>query len=93
MSVNVCPDDIFSVSDHVHSVFPESLSQFFADRAWYIVVYYHELVCRAEKLVHCVQCQGHSKGIYNKNITISVVSSKLLVSLLQTWFDTDSTAS
>ena len=29
----------------------------------------------AEKLVHCVQCQGHSEGLYNQNMTISVVSS------------------
>ena len=43
--------------------------------------------CCAEKLVHCVQCQGHSEGLYNQNMTISVVSSKLLVVCNQTWFD------
>ena len=37
--------------------------------------------CHAEKLVHCVQCQGHSEGLYNQNVTISVVSSELLVRL------------
>ena len=36
---------------------------------------------KQEKLVHCVQCEGHSEGLYNQNMTISVVSSKLLVSL------------
>ena len=35
----------------------------------------------AEKLVHCIQCQGHSEGLYDQNMTISVVSSKLLVGL------------
>ena len=29
--------------------------------------------CR--KLVHCVQCQGHSEGLLNQNMTISVVST------------------
>ena len=33
----------------------------------------------AEKLVHFVQCQGHSEGLYNQNMTISTISSKLLV--------------
>ena len=40
-----------------------------------MVVYYHRVECRAEKLVHCVQYQGHSEGLYNQNMTISVVSS------------------
>ena len=35
--------------------------------------------CR--KLVHCLQCQGHSEGLYNQNMTISTLSSKLLVCL------------
>ena len=46
-----------------------------------MVVYYHEAVCHAEKLVHYFQCQGHSEGLHNQNMTISVVSSKLLVDL------------
>ena len=37
--------------------------------------------CHAEKVVHSVQCQGHSEGLHNQNVTISVVSSKLLVGL------------
>ena len=44
-----------------------------------MVVYYYEAMCHAEKLVHYLQCQGHSEGLYNQNIAISVVSSKLLV--------------
>ena len=44
-----------------------------------MVMQCHKPECHAEKLVHCVQCQGHSEGLYNQNMTISVVSSKLLV--------------
>ena len=39
------------------------------------MVYYPEAVCHAEKLVHCLQCQGHSKGLYSPNRTISTKSS------------------
>ena len=46
-----------------------------------MVVYYHEVGCQAEKLVHNRQCQGHSEGLYNQNMTISTISSKLLVRL------------
>ena len=46
-----------------------------------MVMQHHKPEYHAEKVVHCVQCQGHSKGLYNQNMTISVVSSKLLVSL------------
>ena len=41
---------------------------------------HHKPESYAERLVHCVQCQGNSEGLYNQNI-ISAVSSKLLVSL------------
>ena len=30
---------------------------------------HHEPECHAEKLVHCLQCQGYSEGLYNQNIT------------------------
>ena len=46
-----------------------------------MVMYYHEAMCLAEKLVHYLQCQGHSEGLYNQNTTISTISSKLLVRL------------
>ena len=63
MLVNVFPDDIFWTTEHSVA------------RLWQ----HHKPKCHAEKLVHCVECQGHSKGLYNQNITISVESSKLLV--------------
>ena len=44
-----------------------------------MVVYYHEAECLAEKLVHCLQYQGYSEGVYNQNMTMSTISSKLLV--------------
>ena len=44
-----------------------------------MAVYYHEAVSRAEKLGHCLQCQGHGKGLYNQNMTIFTISSRLLV--------------
>ena len=46
-----------------------------------MVMQHYKPECHAEKLVHCVQCQCRSEGLYNRNMTISVVSSKLLVGL------------
>ena len=46
-----------------------------------MVVYYHEVMCHAEKLVHYLECQGHSEGLYDQNMTIFTISSKLLVPL------------
>ena len=43
-----------------------------------MVVYYHEAMYHAEKLVHYLQCQGHSEGLYNQNMTIFYYISKLL---------------
>ena len=68
MLVSVCPGNIFWTTEH-----------FVAKPG--MVMQHCKLECHAEKLVTCVQCQGHSEGLYNKDITISVVSSKLLVSL------------
>ena len=48
-----------------------------------MVMQHHKLECHAEKLVHCVQCQGHSEGLYNQNMTIFTIYSKLLVHLQQ----------
>ena len=53
MLVNFCPDDIFWTADH----FPTKLG---------VIMQHHKPECQAEKLVHCLQCQGHSKGFYGK---------------------------
>ena len=66
--MNICADYIFGTADHFHTKFD-------------IVMQSHEPECHAEKLVRCLQCQGHSEGLYNQNITISTISSKLLVRL------------
>ena len=44
-----------------------------------MVVYYHEAMCHAEILVHYLQCQCHSKGLYDESMTSFIISSKLLV--------------
>ena len=41
-----------------------------------MIMQHHKPECHTEKLVHCVQCQGHSEGLCNQKMTISVVSSK-----------------
>ena len=46
-----------------------------------MVVYYHEAMCHVERLCHYHQCKGHSEGLYNQNVTIFTISSKLLVCL------------
>ena len=34
-----------------------------------MVVYHHEAMCHAGELVYYPECQGHSKGLYNQNMT------------------------
>ena len=68
MLVNVCPDDIFRTADY----FVTKLG---------LVMQHHEPECHAENLFHFLQSQGQSAGLYNQNMTISAISSKLLVRL------------
>ena len=68
MLLNVCPDDIFWTTNHF-------------DTKLGMVMQHHELECYAEKLVRCLQCQGHSEGLYNQTMTISALSSKQVVCL------------
>ena len=46
-----------------------------------MAVYYYEAMCYVEKLVHYLQCEGHSGGLWNQNMTVFTISSKLLVYL------------
>ena len=42
-------------------------------------------------MVCCLSGQGHSDGLYNKNMTVSTISSKLLIRLqpnLVCWYST-----
>ena len=68
MSVNVCPDVILRTTEH------------FVTKPG-MVMQHQKPEWHAEKLVHFVQCQGHSEGLYNQNMTIFIMSSKLLVYL------------
>ena len=62
MFLNVCPDNVFRTTEH------------FVPKPG-TVVKHHKPECPAEKLVHCVQCQCNSEGLYNQNMTISVASA------------------
>ena len=72
MSVNVCPDDIFSVCLIVSAQYLLNHSAIFSTKHG-MLVYYHEAMCHAKKLVHYLQCQGHSEGLYNQNMTIFTI--------------------
>ena len=68
------------VSDRVRSISSEPLNHFFKTKLG-MVVYFHRATCHVEKMVHYLQCQGHSKSLNKQNITISIISSKLLFHL------------
>ena len=65
----------------VCSISSELLNHFFFTKLG-MIVYYYEAMCHAEKLVHYLQYQGHSKGLNKQNMTTSTMSSKLLFHLL-----------
>ena len=69
---------VLHVSNCVCSIFLEPLNHFFFFTKLGMVGYYHEATYRAEKLVHYLQCQGHSEGLYNQNQTLYTVSSELV---------------
>ena len=66
------------IFDRVCSIFPELLLSiswtaqpfliFFIKLG--MVMHYHEVMCRVEKLVLYLQCQGNSEHSYNQNMTI-----------------------
>ena len=68
MLVNVCLDDIFWITEH----FVVKLV---------MIKQHYKPECHAEQLVPSLQFQGHSEDLYNQNMTISAMSSKLLVCL------------
>ena len=70
MLVNAFPDYIFSVCLIVSAQYRLNCSTFFFLTKLGIMVYYREVMCHAEKLVHYLECQGHSEGLYNQNMTI-----------------------
>ena len=46
-----------------------------------MVIQHHKPECLAEKLVHFVQCQGHSEGLYGQNMNICLDYNALVVTL------------
>ena len=83
ITLSVCSS--VRVSDCVRSVSLEPLNlyyyYFFLTKLG-MVVYYHLAMGHAEKLLHYLQCQGHSEGLYDQNVTIFFTRSlKLLVCL------------
>ena len=70
------------MSDHVHSVSPELLNLKKKKKFRLgLAVYYHKAMCHAEKLVHYLQCHGHSEGLDNQNMTIFMIPCELLICL------------
>ena len=61
-----CPDDIFWIAQ-------PRLTKVC------MVVNYHESECHAQKPVRYFQGQVHSEGLYDQNMTVSTISSRLLV--------------
>ena len=48
-----------------------------------IVMHHHKLECHTKRFVCYFQGQGQNKGLYDQNMTVSTISSKLLILLLQ----------
>ena len=74
LSVNVYRDGIFWTTEH----FVTKLGT---------VMQYYEPECCAEKLVHCLQCQGHSEGLNTSKILLCPLYLLNCRSVCyQTWF-------
>ena len=67
------------VYDSVRTIFPAPLTIF--NQTWYGGVSLRGKLSGRKKMVHYRQCQGHSEGLYNQNMTIFTIFSKLLVHL------------
>ena len=72
-NVDIYPD-IFKTAEH------------FATKLG-IVMHHNGLECQIKRFVCYFQGQGHSKGSYEQNMTVSTVSSELLILFYKTWFD------
>ena len=67
MSVNVCPDDTFWITEHLATKFG-------------MVMQHHEPESCGHFCCCCyLQGQGHSKGSYHQNMTLSTILSELLI--------------
>ena len=78
---SLCPSVVCPIMSAEY-LLNRSPSFFFFFTKLCMVVYSHEMMCHAgEKMVHYCQCQRHSECLYNQNMTILTISSKLLVRL------------
>ena len=66
MSVNVCPDDIFWITEY----FVTKLD---------VVTWYHEPECDVEKSVCYLRGEGYNESSYDQNMTLYTISSELLI--------------
>ena len=76
----ICPSVILSVCSILSGRYLLNRSTIF-NQTWYGGVLSRGKLSGRKKLVHYRQSQGHSEGLYNQNMTISTMSSKLLVRL------------
>ena len=67
------------VSNFVLTISPELLNHFEPNLIWWCIITWQSI--RQKKTGSLLQCQGHREGLYNQNVTISTISSKLLVRL------------
>ena len=81
ITLSVCPSVVLSICPIVSARYLQNRQPFFT--RFGVVVYFHKVTCLVEKLVHYFLCRGHSKGLYNQNITIFTMSSEVLVHLLR----------
>ena len=78
VGLSVRPSVVLSVCPIVSAQYLLNRSTIFFFTKLGIVVYYDELMCHAEKLVHYLQCQGHSEGLYNQNIIMFTIYGLLV---------------
>ena len=69
ITLSICSSVALSVCPIVSAQYLLNRSTIFFTKLG-MVVYYHEAMCHAKKLVHYLQCQGHSEGLYDQNVTI-----------------------
>ena len=75
-----CLDDIFLVCLIMSAQYLLNHATIFLKTKLGIVVCYRVNVS-CGKISSYLQCQGHSGGLYNQNMTVFTISSKLLVHL------------
>ena len=75
----LCPSVVLSVCPIVSAQYLLNRSTILTKLG--MVMYYHEAICHAEKLVHYLQYQGRSEGLCNQTLTIFTIFSKLPVRL------------